>query len=199
MKICEIWKDIEGYEKFYQVSNLGNVRSKDRIQKYKNMKRKGKVLKLQPNSNGYLRVQLKIEAAGEKKFVHRLVAEAFLPKAKGKNIVNHLDSVPTNNNVDNLEWTTFIGNMHHAIKKGRFDRTEEWLRNQRLSLEQHDKPVVGINIKNQSKVNFRSIQDARKNGFDAGSICYCCKGVRQTHKGYIWNYLEGDNNEMDFK
>lgn len=186
----ETWKDIKGYEKYYQVSNLGKVRSKDRIEKYRNRKRKGRILKQQPNSQGYLRIELKVDGKSERFFVHRLVAESFCIKPEGTDVVNHLDSDYTNNKASNLEWTTLSGNMQHALKKGRLDRTSKWLKRQRKSLEKYKKPVIGRNIKTGNIVEFNSINEAGRNGFQASCICNCCKGIRQTHKGHIWQYKE---------
>ena len=107
----EVWKDIPGFEQFYQVSNLGNVMSK----------KKKRVLSPQPNSNGYLRVELKANGSRRRAFVHRLVAESFVKNNEDKPCVNHIDSNFLNNAQENLEWVTHIENIHHAINNGRFD------------------------------------------------------------------------------
>ena len=95
----EEWKDIKGYE-VYQVSNMGNVR------------REGRLLKGRPTKNGYLVVALCVNSKYKNHYVHRLVASAFLNKV-GR-VVNHLDGVKTNNNISNLEWTTYSKNTIHA-------------------------------------------------------------------------------------
>ena len=98
----EIWKDIDGYDGKYQVSNFGNVRTND-------FRGKGtrRLLKLTVNSIGYKVVRLN----GKLKLVHRLVAEAFIPNPKGLPQVNHLDEIRSNNCVDNLEWCTQWENL----------------------------------------------------------------------------------------
>ena len=105
----EIWKDIEGYEGLYQVSNLGNVKS---------LKAK-RNLYYSNSNNGYLRVGL---FKGTRKMfaIHRLVAKAFLPNPQHKKVVNHKDFDVKNNAVSNLEWCTFKENNnygYHQIKK----------------------------------------------------------------------------------
>lgn len=188
----EVWKDIKGYEGLYQVSNLGNVRSLDRSVKRANgrLKKKGKLLKLTPNSSGYLRVLLKADGVGKYWFVHRLVALHFVdnPRESKNNIVNHLDCNFLNNSVDNLEWTTPLGNARHAIKCGRMERTNEWLQHLRESNEKNGKSVVGTNIKTGETIYFVCLNDCSKAGFQPSCVCNCCKGIRATHKGYKWRY-----------
>lgn len=117
----EIWKDINGYEGLYQISNLGNVRSMDRIVTYSNgkkVKTKGKLLKPTIKKNGYCYVSLSKNGEKPKYDVHRLVAKAFLDNPCGYPVVNHIDGCKTNNMVSNLEWTTYEENIKHAFKNG---------------------------------------------------------------------------------
>ena len=107
----ETWRDIKGYEGKYKVSNLGNVKSfKKEV--------KGRLLSMPQKDNGYLVTTLFKGGRGTgKQFtIHRLVAEAFLDEKEGCNIVNHLDGNKTNNDVRNLEWTTYKGNYKHAYE-----------------------------------------------------------------------------------
>ena len=109
----EIWKPINGYEGIYEVSNLGNVRSVDRVIKLMNngvvcnRKYRGKVLNGGKDQNGYRHLILCNKDRKRKTaLVHRLVAEAFIPNPDSLPQVNHLDENKLNNRVDNLEWTT---------------------------------------------------------------------------------------------
>lgn len=180
----EIWKDIVGYETAYEVSNLGNVRSKPRIDS-NGRRRRGIVLKPKQERNKYLRVHLSLDNEGAYYTVHRLVAIAFVPKADGCNIVNHLDNDPTNNKATNLEWTTYKGNMQHAAKQGRMKWHPE---NQRKSAEARRRPVMAI--KGDEVIYFSHIREAEAMGFDHRHISSCCKGRYgcKTHKGYEWRY-----------
>ena len=101
----EVWKDIEGYEGMYQVSNLGNVKSLSR----KNTKGQilsEKLLAFGVVANDYLQVQLWKNKHPKMKLVHRLVAEAFIANPSNLPEVNHIDGDKSNNTVVNLEWTT---------------------------------------------------------------------------------------------
>lgn len=112
----EVWKDIKGYEGYYQISNLGRVKSLPR--KYKNRIVKDEIIKVPSKlPKGYLRVGLYKEGTTKYFYIHRLVAETFLNKIKGKDFVNHKDCNPTNNKVNNLEWCTLIENNLYKNRK----------------------------------------------------------------------------------
>ena len=101
----EIWKDIEGYEGLYQVSNLGRVKS---------LYKKEKILKLGAVSSGYFFVHLYKMRKLKVIRVHRLVALTFVPNTENKLEVNHKDGNKQNNRADNLEWATKSENVKHS-------------------------------------------------------------------------------------
>lgn len=118
----EIWKDILGFEDYYQVSNLGNVRSKDRIiiEKTNDIQNwKGQMLKPFDNGSGYLTVHIRKNGKRYVKYVHRLVAEAFIGDTTNYDI-NHKDFNRKNNRLDNLEITTRKENINYSIKAGKY-------------------------------------------------------------------------------
>lgn len=105
----EEWRDIEGYEGFYRVSNFGRIFSI----------RSNKYLKPDKTKFGHLRVTLKVNSISARFSVHRLVAYAFLTKINGKNQINHKNNIPYDNHVNNLEWCTPKENIQHASRQGR--------------------------------------------------------------------------------
>lgn len=113
----EIWKEIPGYEGYFEVSNLGNFRSKDRKVPYRNGQMRnypGKPLKTELTRDGYTRITLMKDAIKKRYMCHRLVALAFIPNPNNLEQVNHKDGVRNNNCVDNLEWCTNTENQRHA-------------------------------------------------------------------------------------
>jgi hypothetical protein len=117
----EEWKDVIGYEGYYMVSNMGNVKSTDREvprEKMGNIKKVGKLLNVNITPKGYCRVQLAKDKIQTNHLVHRLVAESFLSNEKDKPFVNHKNSNRRDNNVSNLEWNTASENLQHAYEDG---------------------------------------------------------------------------------
>lgn len=166
----EIWKDIAGYEKMYQVSNLGRVRSLDRYSwnGYKYWLQKGKILKPCQQKSGYLNVDLSNgHSKSHKDRVHRLVAQAFISNPNNYPQVNHKDEDKSNNKVENLEWCTAKYNLnygHHNKKaantrmKNDFEKIA--IRNGRMV----SKPVIQLTLDGKIIKYYNSQSEAaRKN------------------------------------
>lgn len=156
----EIWKDIEGFYGFYQVSNMGRVRSLTR--KVWNYTKKGKILNPQSKPNGYLNVCLSNGEIRQKHaYIHRLVASAFIPNPMGLSEINHKNFDKTDNRVENLEWCTSKENKAHfrasQYAKIADRKKEKTLHNKSLQYILQYKNIVctlydqGLSIKNVSK------------------------------------------------
>ena len=151
----EIWKDIENYSGYYQISSYGRVR---------NVKT-GNILTGDINNIGYKRVCLYKNGKPHQKFVHRLIAEAFIPPFTGQQ-VNHIDGDKLNNSVENLEWCTGSENMQHAYRNG---------------LHSGATPVILVEL----GIRFNSIEEAARfvEGKHSG-IRRCLTGRNKTHRGF---------------
>ena len=119
----ETWKDISGYEGYYQVSNIGRVRSCKRAIEVTTSKTTyirnyaEKLMNLFYDEDGYAEVHLCKDNKTTYHRVHRLVATAFIPNADNLPEVNHIDGDPKNNIIYNLEWCTTRYNIQDAYKR----------------------------------------------------------------------------------
>ena len=119
----EVWKDVVGYEGYYQVSSDGRVKGVDRWYEQYNASAKRIVKVFYPeklfngevDKDGYIKVQLTKDKVRKKFFVHRLVAIAFIANVEKKPEVNHKDGIKSNNSSENLEWMTSSENTRHAL------------------------------------------------------------------------------------
>lgn len=123
----EIWKDVENYEGYYQVSNSGRVRSLSRMLDYRKSIHgdwfhqrihRGQLLRPVTRKDGYMRLFLRKKRKMKSKYVHRLVAEAFIPNPENKPQINHKNGIKADCKVGNLEWATSFENNLHALKTG---------------------------------------------------------------------------------
>jgi hypothetical protein len=161
----EIWKDIEGYEGLYQVSNMGNV---------KNLKT-NRVLKSWKEGVGYLKIKLSKNNNHTRFKIHRLVAIAFLPNPNNYKMINHKDEIKTNNNIENLEWCNNSYNTRYGKKR------------------QYSSNKVPVRCIETGEV-FESLTDAGHAvgsiGINAGRGVYqACKGILKTFKGFHWELV----------
>lgn len=179
----EIWKDIYGFPN-YQVSNLGRIKNK-----------KGKTLSQANVTNGYLIVNLCKNGKSSNKFVHRLVAMAFISNVENKPTVNHIDGNKHNNRVENLEWCTNKEQTAHALKIGLIDnKNRDWSKFAKAGQDANSKIVYQYDLNDDFINKYKSISEAsRQTNTNHSNIIMCCKGQRKTAGGYKWRYKEENN------
>ena len=150
----EEWKPVVGYEDTFLISNLGRLKRiklgvysfSKKTKVYKNI---DKIMK-PSEDRGYLKIKLSVDNKTTLKYIHRLVAEAFIPNPNNYKEVNHKDSNPTNNNVNNLEWCDRKYNIDYMIK-----HQQEIRERNELRIETLENIFYGIefgNIKNIDEV-----------------------------------------------
>ena len=195
----EIWRtpivNGEPYED-YQVSNLGRIMSLNY-----GRTRKPKLRSLNKTKSGYLQVQLSKNKKKDKFYVHRIVAETFLPNPDNLPQVNHKiegDEGKTMNFVffnedgsinkekTTIEWVTAKENTNYGTRNKRAGKT--------LSKTQtngkHSKPVLQFTLDGKFVREWPSAMECGRNGFITSCVIRCCNGERKSHKGFIWRYKE---------
>lgn len=152
--------DIKGYEGKYAITSCGKVYSY----------RSKKFLKPKQTRQGYLQVELCRNGSKESKYIHRLVAETYIPNPLGLSEVNHKNEIKTDNYINNLEWISHEDNMRYGSRTAKTQ-----------------KPVVCIELGK----TFQSITLASSIlNVEASSISRVCKGERKTAGGYHFKYEE---------
>ena len=137
----EEWKDVIGFEGYYQVSNMGHVRSIDRV-KCDGIRMNGRIKKTHYDACGYEMVQLRKDGEIKHFSVHRLVAIAFLPNPNELPQVNHKDEVRNHNTVDNLEWCTVAYNQNYGNRRRRASDNSKGEKNSRAILKEKDVKII---------------------------------------------------------
>lgn len=181
--MSEQWRAVVGYEGLYEVSSTGRVRRLAGISEGKHKYPvKARELK-QSRRNGYPFLALCKAGKPKREYVHRLVAEAFIPNPDNLPCVNHKDETRTNNNVENLEWCTKKYNVNYGTRAQRFS---EIMRNKSCGVQMFSRDGELITV-------FRSVMDAHEaTGISISNIAECASGTGR-HKsagGYIWKYMD---------
>lgn len=180
----EVWKPVKGYEGLYEVSNTGKVRSLDRTIKYTFCGKKhlrtirGTVLKQKANPE-YYRVSLCKNGVTRNEYVHRIVAEAFIPNPNGLAEVNHIDEDKANNNAENLEWITRLGNVRHGTGNAR-------------SAVTRSKPIAQYTLDGILVKVYRSLSEIkREHGWAITNISNAARGHGDCKHpyGFDWHYV----------
>lgn len=192
--MIEEWKDVKGFEKLYEVSNLGEVRAKTRIVKFGTQARTIIPRNLHPfeKVNGYLSVKIYKDKKQYTCYVHRLVAMSFCSGFFDKADVNHIDGNKSNNKSSNLEWCTRSENVLHSVNV-----LHNQLGNRKIGKKWNSKPIVQLSLNGEKIKDWSSAFEVQRVlGFCEASIRNCLYGANskgrrcyQSH-GYKWMYAK---------
>ena len=186
----EIWKDIEGYEGIYQVSNLGRIKALKKIVRWdggKDYPREEYIMKNVLTAKGYEQITLSKNSTQVRRMVHHLVADAFIEPDLSRPHINHKNGIKNDNRLDNLERCTVQENNIHKFRVlghrspalGKFGKhSPKHNRVKQLSL---DGKLIKL---------WDCASDAvREGGFDSGCISRTAHGQQTSHKGFRWEYV----------
>ncbi len=184
MREIEIWTQIEGFEKF-ELSNLGRVKNT-------NWNRTGKVVITEgsPNSGDYNTFTAQNGKEKKTLYIHRLVGEYYLPNPLNLPCINHKvegpegkklnkviynEDMTINYDLTTIEWCDPTYNNNYGTHKERAAETQS-------------KPVLQYTKDGEFVREWPSTAECGRNGFDQGNVAACCRGVKKSHKGYVWKY-----------
>jgi hypothetical protein len=176
----EIWKDIEGYDGLYQVSNKSKVRVLDRYCKTRGdglALRKGRVLKPSLTPKGYLKYTLYKNGKSKNMLEHQLVAKSFIDNPRSLIMINHINEIKTDNRICNLEWTTYKDNNNHGSRTKRASASQ--INNRGVVVDQYDLNWNYIRTFN----SFNEIE--RVLGFNSSNISKCSLLNKMCY-GFYW-------------
>lgn len=167
--VFEQWKPVPNFP--YEVSNLGHLRKVNKDGSYRS-------IQACPNALGYCCVVLTDCNHNKKTFyLHRLVAEAFLPNPSNLPEINHLTEVKTFNEVYGIEYTTHKRNVNYGT------------RNQKIG-DAHARQVDQFTLDGRLVKTWKSMREAGDHGFKSSCVSSCCRGKQKTYKGFVWRYKE---------
>ena len=153
----------------YYVNEKGKVKNINTGKLYKGIK----------DRKGYLRLDISINGKRQYFYIHRAVAETFIPNPKNKPYVNHINGIKTDNRAKNLEWVTSKENTQHAVRIGLIN-----------AQTQGGKKCVQLDLKGNILKTFNCVSEAARYIKKSNShICNCCNGKRKTAYGYRWKYM----------
>ena len=189
MAKIEIWKEVEGYNGRYLVSNMGNVISNSFLGK------SGKVGYLKPmiNHQGYVCYTLYKNRTPKRMLAHRLVAHAFLPNPEGKPYIDHINTIRNDNRVENLRWCTQKENINNPISIEHMKEGCKSTKRKRRKIRQYDNNGKFIREFNSA------CEAAELMKCGVSQISSCASGRTLSSRGFLWKFADevGDSLKID--
>ena len=202
MNQTEIWKPVVGLEDYYMISNIGRIKSVERIVVHSDGRKRhigGKILKTRINNHGYECIRISCNRQKGMLNIHRAVALAFIPNIENKPYIDHVNTIRNDNRVENLRWVTQMENAHNPITYsrmfGRNHATGEQIVKRRNANKSYgaEKAVLQLSMDGNIIKEFKSIREAgRAFHNSSGAISCCCRKIKcyRTAYGYKWMYKD---------
>lgn len=194
MVINNMWKNILGYEETYEISNFGEIWSKDRKcvdSMGRNRYRKAQKLNPDISPSGYYRVTLAKGGKKKQKYLHRLIAEYFIPNPLNLPFVNHKDGNKLNCSIENLEWVTAQENVVHAYKNGLIKHVKGVAHpnyGKFGAKSKRAKKILATNLVTKEQKIYYSMVETKFDGFLPSEVSRSCNHGR-THHGFTFELL----------
>ena len=192
------------YEGLYKVSNLGRILNLN----YNGTGKPGLMTPVKRKKDGYFQVNLRKNGETKTCYVHRLIAETFLPNPENKPCINHKiegdegkkinmvifnEDGTINKEKSTIEWVTYEENNNYETRNERAGKAISKANTNGI----RSKPVLQLSLSGDLIREWPSIGECGRNGFNIGHVCLCCRGEQKTHKGFRWMYAE-DYKEKQF-
>lgn len=179
MNETELWKDIQGYEGYYQVSNFGRIKSLSRFLNYVDGQvrfMEGKIIQPRICVAGYALLNLHKDGKQLTVQVHRVVALHFLERTSFELIVHHIDEDRLNNKVENLEWVSRSFNTLYGDSPKKIANSKK-------------KSIIQLTLQNEVVKIWESAKEVEDTlGFNKGHLGEVCSGKHKTAYGYLWKF-----------
>lgn len=174
----EVWRDIRILNNEYQVSNFGRIKSLPKVCQGRFGLRNRKERIIKPFLfKGYFKVCITRNKKNNTYYIHRLIADAFIPNPLNKPQINHINGIKHDNSIENLEWVTDSENKYHAHS---------------LSLNPYtgfnDMACIQFSIEGKKIKEYNSITEAMRETGISNHISCCLRGTRKTAGGFKWKY-----------
>lgn len=192
----EIWRPIKGYEGYYEASNMGNIRSVDRIilstanklhTEHKQF-RKGRLLKQGIGRKGYKLIVLQKDGKKHTMYTHRIIAATFIENLENKPCIDHINGIHIDNRAENLRWCTQKENINNP---NTINKNIEILRQNNII---GCKPKTILQLDKDSLKIIREIPPRtsffKEMGYTRGYITAACRNRKQNAYGYKWAFKE---------
>lgn len=186
--MIEEWKEIKGYEGYYKVSNLGNVIALERII-ITGAKIGSRIVTKRKDNHGYYHVGLNRDGKETTRRIHRLVAQAFIPNIRGKPFIDHINTIRTDNRVENLRWVTPKENNENTISIRKYKITLNAIAKSGVC-RSVSKRVLEYNLNGEFVREWRCARFiSDKLGLKDSSFVYACSDGKKSHyrnRTYRW-------------